>query len=271
VTTDVREPQPRDLNLSASGRIIAWQESKTHQALDLWPSLTVLLPTSEISRKTGTYFVTSPRFVLTYVAPFLPGVDFPNTIILGAAIRWDHRFTEATEPVSAEVAARISRPTATYDIRPSSNLDGTPWAHDTVTAQGAVYFAGSALGQPIFLSIGSALSRQYLYRFEEIECLQVNAGVCLDVMSNDDLLPGGAAAYRDVIQFDVLLEYWMLPEVAWSVGYLNNTSRLGPDGLSRSPFYSPGALFTTQLIVSLDAIYEGLTGPRRHTAWILPG
>jgi hypothetical protein len=269
-TTLLREPQLRDLNLTASGRIVLWDDRASKQLLDLWPSMTVLLPTSEVSRKTGMYFTTSPRVSLTHTTAFLRDVDFPNAFVMGVAARWDHRFTQATEPVSTAVAERVVRPDTDYNIRPADNLTGSPEAHDAVTGQALFYLAGELFAQPIFFSVAAGYTRQFLFTFSS-DCVDVGDGTCLDVVDNDDVLPGGTGSTRDSSLFSVSLEYWMFPELSWSIGYANSSAQPGPDGLNRSPFYSPAATFTTQIVIGIDAIYEGLAGPRRKTAFFLPG
>jgi hypothetical protein len=51
-----------------------------------------------------------------------------------------------------------------------------------------------------------------------------------------------------------------------SLGYLNLTDQLGPDGRRRSVFYSPDARLYAQLNVGLDQLYVGVTQRRSSAA-----
>jgi hypothetical protein len=60
-----------------------------------------------------------------------------------------------------------------------------------------------------------------------------------------------------------------VPEAGIALAYANASTQLGPDGTRRDIFYSPDAMFVADLLISIDAIYERLTGPARQGSFVL--
>ena len=54
-----------------------------------------------------------------------------------------------------------------------------------------------------------------------------------------------------------------------NLSYQTASNQLSPDGTTRSLFYDPAAMFSLAFGISLDAIYERMTGPRREIPFIL--
>lgn len=65
-----------------------------------------------------------------------------------------------------------------------------------------------------------------------------------------------------VTGFATSLYYHLMNELTVGVEYVNASTQPAPDGQWRSPFYSPGALFSLELIGHLDEMYLTATGRR---------
>lgn len=263
-TTKEREPLFRDLNLSAIGEFPYFLDVKQKYALIPYVYATTLFPTSKASQDTGTVLVTSPRALLVLDGELLPQIDFPQEFAVAASARWDHRFTQATEPVNPRLIDR-PRQTSTGELYFTDQLSGTPFAHDTIEVGGFLYFAGLFLDQPLELQIAASWATQYLYRLDESACVNIVGTTCSQVLAGD------APSTRVMTSFSAGVTYFPMPEWGFSLGYANEANQLSPSGRRRSIFYSPDAMFTTELVISIDAIYEGLTGPRRGVRFYLPG
>ena len=57
----------------------------------------------------------------------------------------------------------------------------------------------------------------------------------------------------------------------WGVNmsYAHVASQLATDGTRRNLFYGPSAQFSAGLVLSIDAIYESIRGPRRKNPFVL--
>lgn len=264
VTTDLREPQLRDLNASLIGNVPLYMDSDKGVAIVGVPNATVLFPTSEPSRKSGTYLFTSPRF--TVVEQFTPrGVgDFPKSIAFGQTLRWDYRMSRATEPVSP--TARIPAQSATGSPITTNQFSGSRFARHRLYAGGFVAFSGKLFERPFQLVAAASLVEDFLPRFDENVCVQTATG-CAEPRRGDqppaNRLTSGA--------FAIEAQYFPFPEWGFALGYQNNGNQLAPSGQRRPLFYSPAAAFTARFMLSLDAIYEALSGPRRASPFFLPG
>ena len=65
-----------------------------------------------------------------------------------------------------------------------------------------------------------------------------------------------------VTGFATSLYYHLINELTVGFEYVNATTQPGPDGQRRNIFYSPGALFTLELIGHLDEMYLTAVGRR---------
>lgn len=267
-TTTQHEPLFRDLNLTSVITWNAWENERRDVFFTVLPNATVFFPTSKISQNTGTHFVTSPRLTLALTTPFIKGTDFFNAVSFLASGRWDHQFTDATVPTNESVAvAARTRTNLTYSQYFADQLSGVAYAHDSVTAGGAVWFQGAQVAnRPLDLSISAQWSKDYLYGFSDAQLSEAGGGSQIDVGGLEN-----PATTRTRTNFSVTLSYYPMPEWGLSLGYTNSSSDLAPDGQRRSIFYSPNAAFTTLFILSIDALYEMMTGPRRPANFTLPG
>jgi hypothetical protein len=262
-TTTKREPQLRDMNLSFVGVLPVASDDRQNVSFLVVPNLTSLFPTSKPSRSRGTVFVSSPRLSAVLATPFLRGADFPSSFALFSSVRWDHRFTKADVPVNErlEELPRTSQESAPFF---SDQLSSSANAHDALSVSGAAFFSGELVGNVTNFTVAVGWSKEYLYAFDD-QTITGAGGTELTVGSGTDV-----QTTRTNASFALEWGYYF-PEIGFSLGYDNTGSDLGPDGQRRSIFYSPAAVFSTQLILSIDAIFEGITGPRRAQSFALPG
>ena len=281
-TTTEREPQLRELNLSTIGSFQLYADKSQDYALVALPNFTLLFPTSEFSRKSGTYLTTSPRLTLVQSFPVLK-TDFPQTFALGLAARWDHTFSQATDAVSAD----LERPTQINPGEPlftdayagppvgqqytTNQVSGVAIVHDAVELGGYLYFEGELAKNPLEFLVAASWTTAYAYDFESSDCDLVTLTGCATAQSFEDANQPTATSRKVLTSFDVEVAYYPMPEWGFAFGYSNSANQLGLDGQRRSIFYSPAAMFTARFELSLDALYEGMAGPRRKKRFFLPG
>jgi hypothetical protein len=78
--------------------------------------------------------------------------------------------------------------------------------------------------------------------------------------------PGRPSTLRWSTVFSVGLSYEIIPELGVALGYFNDASQIGEDGLKRSIFYSQSSKFYANVTFSFDRLYQRLFPPKPEGA-----
>lgn len=274
-TTTQREPQMNDLPLSVVYRRRLYAHDELPIATGLVLNARVLAPTSPGSYNTGTYLTTSPAVVMWQSFPVIPKDVAPvlNSIAVGFSGRWNHRFGAATTPVNEGLQRQRQNQSGATFL--DSQLAGNRVGQDNIR-EGFFLFLSQPIGPTqLVLFAGAGFSQIYRGALGE---LTLEDGTCIDTLTGpvceDDLerMKGDFEDSGDwafAYDFSIGGNFFPVPEAGISFGYSNATNTLGTNGQRESIFYSPNAQFSAGLIVSIDAIYEAISGPRRNSPFVL--
>ena len=271
-TTTRREPQMNDLPTSVVYRRRLYAHDELPIATGLVLNARVLWPTSPGSYNTGTYLTTSPAVVMWQSFPIIPKDVAPvlNSMAVGFSGRWNHRFGSATTPVNNDLQRpRQNQSGATFL---DSQLAGNRVGQDNLR-EGFFLFLSQPIGPTqLVLFAGAGFSQVYQGGLGEVECIDIDTGCVTQEDIDRAAEEAGinpAGDWQFSYDFSVGGNFFPVPEAGISFGYSNATNQLGPDGRRRNIFYTPNAQFSLGMIVSLDAIYEAITGPRRISPFVL--
>ncbi|UQA61860.1 hypothetical protein [Polyangium aurulentum] len=264
-TTTKREPLFRDVPLSFVYSRPLWKSANDEWSLSTALNGTLQFPTSKLSYNRGIFLSTSPRASLFLQFP-IRGKDAPflKGALAGLAMRWDHRFSRATVPTNPD----LERPRQT--MLGSSFIDDivspAPIDVNTFRPSAFVFFDEHVFDRPLWVFLSGGLNYRPTPRAGgSRDCYEAATG-CGEIGRLDN-----AADFVLTTAFSVGLTYFPMVEWGISLGYDNVSGQLGEDGQTQNPFYSPNAQFSANLVVSIDAIYERLTGPERDDPFIVFG
>ena len=258
-TTTEREPQFNDLPLGATYVKSLWSHDDIPLGIAASFSPVLVFPTSPASESIGTYLTTSLRPGVSLTIPLAYKAPVFKAMAAAFSFRWDHRFGAATTPVNDDLDR--PRQTSTGDSFLSDQLSFDPLATNTVQESITIMFPQSFAGMDLAFGDGFTFTHAYLPEFEGSDCeVQLVTG-CVKASSEEDV-----RTERNSIGFTAMLSFSPLPEAGFTLAYANSSTQLGPDGERRSIFYSPNAAFGANIWLSIDAIYEAATGPRRSGA-----
>jgi len=255
-TTTEREPWFDDLPLGATLGLTLFESDEKDFITSASLGEAFIFPTSPASSAVGTYLTTSTTLGLSQTFPLAKDAPVFTSMALSLGGSWNHRFGEATTAVAEDLDR--PRQTSTGVTYLSDQLTGSPIADNTVVGNVTLAFPQEIAGMELVLLGGMFGGAQFQPELEGSECeVQILTG-CVQAASEEDVRTS-----QNFIGFLAMLAFAPVSEAGLTIGYANKSAQLGPDGQRRSLFYSPDAVFSANLIVSLDAIYEGLTGPRR--------
>ncbi|MDC3952552.1 hypothetical protein [Polyangium jinanense] len=263
-TTTKREPLFRDLPIQGIFSKPLWRSANEEWGLSMAVNGTVLLPTSKLSHDRGIYVTTSPRVSLFAQVPMRgKDADFLKNVLLGVSARWDHQFTRATVPTNPD----IQRPRQTLQgtVSMSDQLTGGSIDTNSLRTGAFLFFDEKLFGHTLWVFLSGGLQYSFLNQPQVSDCVQITTG-CAD--------PGRVTSpttTRYTTSFGVGVSYFPASEWGFSIDYGNANTQIGLDGKRRNPFYSPDATLSASLILSIDAIYERLTGPSRDDPFIVFG
>jgi hypothetical protein len=271
-TTTRREPWFNDLPVTVAFRA----RPHTNPAAPTGVVLlnTVLLTTSPGSYNTGTYLTTSPRAVFWQSIPLL-GEKSPalQAVTAGVSLRWDHRFGRATTPEQEGLNQPRQSLAPGRDPTHAADALGFNRFAQNMTQQVFWLFFGEDIGPTQLMAFGGfILNQRFLY--DNQDCVPnanvstLEPGQCINI-SGEGQPGGGDVPVQHSYGFTVGATLFPVPELGISLGYTNLAGQLGEDGRRRNIMYSPYAQFSAGLALSLDAIYEVITGPRRNTPFFL--
>lgn len=272
-TTTRNEPWFNDLNSAVVLRARLFSDKDSGYATGMIFNHTLLYPTSPASAASGTIITTSPRVMNWHSFPLLPKSVSPvlNSVLLGASVRWDHRFGLATTAVNDDL--QRTRQNAQGNTFASDQLSFGQLTQDTLR-EGFFLFFSEDLG-PTNLQLFASWSFNQTYQPElggspNANCVvELDTGCVADSGTHNDEVIGETPNWQHGYGFAVGLSFFPMPEWGLNVAYANSTNQLGPDGQRRSPFYSPNAQFSAGIVVSIDGIYEAIVGPPRDSNFVL--
>lgn len=269
ITTEQRELQFRDLQVGAAYDRLLWRsegEDAGEYQTNAGVRARLIFPTSPISSAQGRILTTalgvSGRQTVKILGKEAMGL---NNITLGLGVTWSHLFSEAKTPVNGDLE------------RPRQNASSRTFLSDQLTTASfdvdriIPSFTWSVpVIQDLTFSNSWRLIGSFKYDFED------GAGSGCDVaIANDPCVQADRledrTTYNTITTFDVNLSYPILDVAGITLGYLNETGQLAPDGTRRGVFYSPDAQFYFDITANLDGIYSRATGrDEKKTAVIEP-
>jgi hypothetical protein len=261
-TTTEREPQFDDLPLGVSYGRSLYQSEGGDFVTAASATGVLIFPTAPTSYDAGTYLTTSPRLSLTQSFP-LAGQDAPvfQSFAVGGSFRWDHRFGAATTAVNEDLAR--PRQNLVAGAISSDQLSFSRFAENTTREAIFVSFPSQIGDMELTLSGSFSFAQSFKPAFAEDDCVVIATG-CVVPDSDAD-----ARDSQNSIGFGANITFFPVSEAGLSLGYANNSGQLGPDGERRNFFYSPNALFLANILISIDAIYERITGPARAGSFVM--
>jgi hypothetical protein len=262
-TTTYREPLFDDLPLAGNVSGTLYKTEDSAFVTSASGNLTLIFPTSPTSYDIGTYLTTSPRLALSQVFP-LAGESAPvfKSFDIGLSGRWDHRFGAASTAVNADLAR--PRQTSGGSTFLSDQLSFSPLAENTVRESISLSFPQQWGTHELTLSGAFSFAQSFKPDLAGNDCeVQLLTG-CVKADRDPD-----ARTSQNSLGFSVALTYFPLPEAGVSLAYANMSGQLGPDGTRRNIFWTPDALFSADLMISFDAIYERITGPARDGSLVM--
>lgn len=240
----------RDPTLAGGGRFRTWGIV----------SGGVNLPTAPTSYNQGRYLTTVATLGVRQQVELL-GNDAAglNNITFTLSESWWHLFSRASTPTNEDL--QIARQDNAGRTFASDQLTGRALVPNTLIH--SLSFFIPVVGD-LQLSSAFQLMSMFPYTFEGSDCeVQVSTG-CVKAGRLQN-----RAEYRTLTTFDVNLAYQVSPELLVDIGYQNAfVSQLGEDGQRRNFFYSPGATFYADIIVTLDQLYKRVSSPPKPSTQV---
>ncbi len=261
MTTERHEPVVRDLPLTTVAIAPLYRKKGSLYATSALGNFTAVIPTSKYTRGQGNILTLSPRFTLLQSLPLAgKGASFLDSILVGAGVRYDALFSDANVGVSEDVAD-IPRQPLRRDPQSSFSstdvLSGARVAPHTFRVSGFFMIGDEILSVPFNFAAGANYSSAQLADVGD---------ATLELPTGDVEVESSGRRRRPSAGWSAALTLFPITELGLSLGYSNNADL---DSETPDFFYTPNASFNAALAVSLDAIYEGLTGPRREVPFIL--
>jgi hypothetical protein len=208
----------------------------------------VVLPTDKAARNSG--YILGPG-LSAGVSQELPlygdGARALRGARLGVAANFTRPLTRATSPIDGDLGRLrmdvAGRPVVSDQLRGQMNVKN---------ALTLSFSADVQLLPRLGLATSYVLIASSVYAPPEAT---VCTPVCAQPMSVES-----PTTFRVSTWLTAALDVRLMDELSVSVGYLNRTSQIGPDGRRRNPLWSPDARFFLSLVGNLDAVLRRLTG-----------
>ncbi len=262
MTTTRREPVVRDLPLTTVAIAPLYRKKGSLYATSALGNFTVIIPTSKYTAGQGDLVTLSPRFMLLQSLPLAgKGASFLDSILVGAGVRYDALFTDANVGVSENVDD-IPRQTAgragtQSPLTGTDVLSGARVAPHTFRASGFAMVGDEILSIPFNLAVGATYTTAQLASVGDSH---------IELPTGEIEVESGGRKSQPSAGWSAGLTLFPVTELGVALSY-SNTADL--DSETPNFLYTPNATFGAALVVSLDAIYEGMTGPRREVPFIL--
>ena len=265
VTTKKRETLFQDMSLGMRYNHTFYESSDKEWRFAPGVGASVLLPTSKASYNEGKYVQPTFAFNLRSTVKLL-GMksDWLGRAYVIPSISYGHLFARSYNPTFAD----LNRPrqdskgaTVLSDV-----LSMRSFAMNTVSLSFTYFFP---IYKDLYFSNGWRYIMPFTHDWQGAECEVAVANA-----------PGGCVkGTQDTTRvtmvpktmFDVGLSYDFFDMVRFGVGYNNTASTIGPDGKTRSVFYSPESTFYMDIIVLLDGVYEKITAKEEKKSAQAPG
>lgn len=203
----------------------------------------LVLPASAASRAAGVDLGTSIGAGIRQQIKLLGGESgWLSYLLITASERWTHAFTSA----------------------PSGETGGPRRTVDRGYGSGAAVLPDSlrhslSFTLPIYrelqLDTTLALRHGFPASLEPIAvCVQTMTGCVSHSPVNPSFVQTSTV-------FSVGFSYEIIPELGLALGYVNDSSQIGEDGMKKSLFYSVDARFYTSVTFSFDRLYQRLAAP----------
>jgi hypothetical protein len=264
LTTEQQELQFRDVQIGAAYDRLLWtpegkeaDEYQTNAAV----RARLIFPTSEISSAQGRILLTtlgiSGKQKVKILGNEAAGL---NNVTFGLGVTWSHLFSEAKTPIDPDLE------------RPRQNASGNTISSDQLTTASfdvdriIPSFTWSVpIIEDLTFTNAWRLIGAFKYDFTEGGGSGCDVAIANDPCVQADRLED-RTTYNTITTFSVALSYPILDVAGVSIGYLNETPQLAPDGTRRGIFYSPDAQFYIDLTANLDGIFSRATGRDKKVA-----
>jgi len=257
-TTERNEWTATDFELSSSFAF-ELRSSKTDSTEVELRLPRVTLPTSKVSYDSGKLLDLGARALLAedVLIAGRASAFFPN-FVFGLRGEYGYQFTRAKVPTNSSLEIIRLDPDGRSVV--SDQLGGATFASQSALIGGFTsLYIHQSLEWTTLLDIRPAW--HYPVRQDTPICGVVLTG-CTTATGVDS--PQTRSALTSFAS-DFLLQ--VSDSVGVSVGYLNLSPQIGPDGRRRSVFYSPDARFYAQVSVGLDQLYgAAVHRPKPHLA-----
>ena len=209
----------------------------------------LVFPASPISRAAGLDLGTSIGAGIRQQIKLLGGDSrWLSYLLVTAGERWTHAFTSAPASVIGG---------------PRGTIDG-PYSSGAVVLPNTLRHSLS-LTLPIYreLHLDTTLALRHGFPAS----LGSTGPACVQTLTGCvSRSPVAASVVHTSTVFALGLSYEIIPELGIALGYVNDASNLKVDGTKRSLFYSPDALFYTNVTFSFDRLYQRIVAPAPATA-----
>ncbi|HXK20529.1 MAG TPA: hypothetical protein VNG33_22115 [Polyangiaceae bacterium] len=198
--------------------------------------LTLTVPTSKISYRSGRYFAPGAAVAVTNVTPWFRGRGGPQiSSLVRLGVGYKRSFARATVPTNPSL-----------DRERLDTIDGHSFASDELSGASLVRdqleFAARlrlAFGEDVYWTTDAGISPAWKYH------LQNQQSVCGVILTGCVPVQGSPndSRYLVITAFNTELSVRIAKGFSIELGYGNVANQLGLDGRRRSFFYSPGATF----------------------------
>lgn len=219
----------------------------------------IILPTSKISYDSGKILALGARLLLTedVLIRGRSAAFFPN-FVFGFRAEYAYQFTRAKVPTNSSLERIRLDPDGVSVV--SDQLGGATFA-----AQSALFGGLASLYIHQQLAWTTLLDVRPAWHYPVNQNTQICGVVLTGCTTASGVDSPQTRSALTSFSSDFLLQ--LSDSIGVSLGYLNVTNQIGPDGRRRSVFYSPDARFYAQIDIGLDQLYaSAVHRPKPHTA-----
>jgi len=211
----------------------------------------VTFPTDRASRDSGMYIGLGASSGISQSFPLAgKGAKAFNGLSFSASAAYSHSLNRATQPTNKNLER--TRQDAVGRTFFSDQLGGGMNAQHRLNGS---FSAGLQITPKLSLGLSYVILGAWLYRPPNEQICVALTGCTYPLGVNDPQIfkvtPWALASF----------DYDATDELSVSLGYYNQINQIGPDGLRRSPFWSPDAHIFFTLTGNLDSIYERIFAP----------
>lgn len=209
-----------------------------------------VLPTSKASRNNGRILGVGAGLVPYQEIPLASGPYFSSVVVSGLA-RYQHYFANAQVPTNDQIQQN------------RTDLDGRSVVSDQLSS--APFAKHEArFGFATDLAVHEKVTWSTDFQWRPIWNYEVDQGtqICLATGCTDVDGVQDPQTFEVVTSFATEVEANVFDQVSFTVGYLNLTNQIGPDGQRRTIFYSPDARFYLTVNFYFGEVIDPGSAPR---------